>query len=513
MKNVGEIMSNNIKKDALSSYTNLFVSILAGFIVVPIIESNVGKSYFGIYQFIFTLTAYSELMTMGLGKTVERYVAKFSVRKNISTESLMLSMVLSIYLATALVFLGGTGIIYFQFGSIFNFTGDELSVAKVCFIIAGISATLNIPASVFQSFLRGRGKYSFVFNIGTIQVVARLFLVALALNLGYGIISVFIIDTVLFQSANAIYMLRAIRKNKIEFQLFKYDKELFSELFKYSSFVFLGGMAQTLYWNTDNIILGIFTDTETIAEYALSQRLINYFYRYGTAFSGLFLPKLMEYHCIDDKEDSKSMIIKLFTRGSRHQGILTSFAIVNFLILGKDFIALWVGDGYEMTYIYTVIILIPFWPVLTQSTGIEVLYAMKKHNINTIIYFANAVINVISTIFLVQIIGPLGAAISTGVTIFIGSFVLTNIYYKYLLGMKLSVYFLEVFGKNALASGFILAYGYLVNNMITEVSFLNFMSKVVLVNMVWIPVILFALLDSYDRKVVYRILRINKGTA
>ncbi|MBP2027209.1 O-antigen/teichoic acid export membrane protein [Acetoanaerobium pronyense] len=505
-------MSNNIKKDALSSYTNLFVSILAGFIVVPIIESNVGKSYFGIYQFIFTLTAYSELMTMGLGKTVERYVAKFSVEKKISQESLMLSMVLSIYIATALIFLIASGVIYIQFGNIFNFTGDELSIAKICFIIAAISAGLNIPASVFQSFLRGKGKYSFVFNIGTIQVVARLFLVAISLNLGYGIISVFIIDTVLFQGANFVYILRAISKNKIELQLFKYDKELFSELFKYSSFVFLGGMAQTLYWNTDNIILGVFTDTETIAEYALSQRLINYFYRYGTAFSGLFLPKLMEYHCIENQKDSKEMIVKLFTRGSRHQGILTSFAMVNFLILGRDFIALWVGDGYHMTYIYTVIILIPFWPVLTQSTGIEVLYAMKKHKINTIIYFGNAVINVISTIFLVQIIGPMGAAISTGVTVFIGSFVLTNIYYKYLLNMKLSDYFIEVFGKNLLVSGIILVYGHILNLWITDVNFLNFTSKTLMINIVWIPAILFILLDSYDRKVFYKMLKINKRT-
>ena len=456
-------MSGNLKKNAFASYTNLLISIVAGFIAVPIIEGHIGKSYFGIYQFVFSLAAYSQLMSMGLSKTVERYIAEYSVQKKSDQENLMVSMVLSIYIITFVIFVFGASILYMNFGKIFNFTDTELKAARICFMIAAVNGGLNIPASVFQSYLRGRGRYAFVFNIGTIQAVARIVFVAVFLNMGYGIVTVFIIDFVMFQLANILFAVYSVSKYKIKLDLFRFERTFLLKILKFTSYVFLAGIADALYWSTDNIILGIYTSAAVIAEYALSQRLVNYFYRYGTAFSGLFLPRFMEYHCIEDKEESRLKMIELFTSASRQQGIMVSFAMVNFIILGKHFINLWVGPNYSLTYSYTIIIMIPYWLVLTQFTGVEVLYVMEKHKVNTLIFLANAIINIISTVILVRMIGPFGAAISTSVTMFIGSFLLSNIYYKHILNMNLTRYFNRVFTKNFIISFVFLLYGYIIN--------------------------------------------------
>lgn len=503
-------MVNNIKKDALSSYTNLLITIVAGFIAVPIIEANVGKSYFGIYQFVFSLAAYSELMGLGLGKTVERYVSQYAIQKKSDMESLIVSMVISIYMIACLIFFAAAIILYMNFSSIFNFTQNELNIARTCFLIAAINGGLNIPASVFQSFLRGRGKYSFVFNTGTIQVIARIFLVTFFISRGYGIFSIFLIDLILFQAANIFFAISAIKRYKIRIRLFDFDKELFSNLLKFSAFVFLGGIAETLYWSTDNIILGIFTSSAVIAEYALSQRLINYFYRYGTAFSGLFLPSIMEHHYGEDEDESNEKVVELFTSASRHQGIITSFAIVNFIILGAHFIRLWVGDNYSMTYVYTIIILLPFWMVLTQATGLEVLYVMKKHKINTMIYLTNAIINIIFTVILVQRIGPIGAAISTSVTMFIGSVVLAGLYYRHLLKMSLRKYIKRVYVKNLTVSAAVLLYGYGINLLLPQDGIGSFMLKGAMLNIVWIPVIFLILLSPADRVSLYKFINRKK---
>lgn len=492
-------MPNNIKKDAMSSYMNLMITIVAGFIAVPIIENNVGKSYFGIYQFVFSLAAYSELMGLGLRKTVERYVSQYAIQKKHDMESTIVSMVITIYLGACIIFFAAAGLVYINFESIFNFNGNELNIARACFMIAAINGALNIPAFVFQSFLRGRGKYSFVFNVGTVQVITRIFLVAFFIKKGYGIFSIFMIDLILFQVGNIFFAFTTIYRYKIRIRLFQFDKELFSSLLKFSAFVFLGGIAETLYWSTDNIILGIYTNSAVIAEYALSQRLINYFYRYGTAFSGLFLPSLMEHYYSDDKKESCNNLIELFTSASRQQGIITSFAIVNFIILGNHFIKLWVGDNYSMTYIYTIIILLPFWMVLTQSTGLEVLYVMKRHKVNTFIHLASACLNIISTVILVQMIGPKGAAISTSVTLFVGSVVLSGLYYKHLLKMSIGTYLKRVYSKNLTASAVILLYGFGLNLVFPDHGIGSFMLKGILLNIVWIPVIIIFLLSPSDK--------------
>lgn len=499
-------MNRSIKRDAVASYSNLFITIIIALILVPIVESHVGKNYYGIYQFIVSLTIYSQLMSIGLGKTIERYVAKYAEERKENLEGAIISIVLSIYIVTSAVFFLGMIIVYWQFGNMFAFTGTELEVARVAFIIATLNAGLNIPTSLFQSHLRGRGRFFLLFNVGTVKIILKLFVVIAVLRAGYGIIAVFAIELVMLQTVNVIFAAISIIRYKVKIQLFHFDKVLFKKLFKYTTFVFLSGVAHTLYWNTDNIILGVFTNAEVIAEYALSQRLIDYFYRYGVAFSGLFMPKFMEYYMIKDLRESNWQMTELFTQSSRVLGILMSFAVVNFIVLGKDFVELWIGPQFHMTYVYTLVILIPYWLILAQYTGTELLYAMKKHKIVTWIYLGSAVINIFATVYLVNRIGPIGAALSTGVTLFIGSFIMTSLYFRFLLKMDLLAFMKEVYLRNALVSIIALLYGFILNHLITEISWLYLIGKGMLMNLVFVPLIFFLLLKKEEReKIIHKI--------
>lgn len=470
-------MSRSIKKDAVAAYSNLFITIIIALILVPIVESNVGKNYYGIYQFVVSLTIYSQLMSIGLGKTIERYVAKYAEEKKENLEGAIISIVLSIYMVTSLLFFIGMIIVYWQFGNIFTFTGSELEVARIAFVIATLNAGLNIPTSLFQSHLRGRGRFFLLFNVGTVKVILKLFMVIAVLRAGYGIVAVFVTELILLQTVNLIFAMISIVKYKLKIRLFHFDKVLFMKLFQYTTFVFLSGIAHTLYWNTDNIILGIFTNAEVIAEYALSQRLIDYFFQYSVAFSGLFLPKFMEYFVIEDFEESNWKMTALFTRSSRVLGILMSFAVVNYIVMGKDFIELWIGPEFYMTYVYTLVILIPYWLILAQYTGMELLYAMKKHKIVTWIYLVSAIVNIFATVYLVNRIGPIGAAISTGVTLFLGSFIMTSLYYRYLLQMDLLAFMKEVYLKNFIVSIVSILYGFGLNHLITQISWFHLNGK------------------------------------
>jgi len=263
-------MASTIKRDAAASYTNLFVSIAVGFLLVPIIESHIGKSYFGIYQFIFTLTAYSAIMNMGLTKTVERYVAKSAVRGEQNQENLIVSMVISIYLLAAAVLIVLIAILYHQFGNIFAFKGNEMVIAKQCFLIASINATLNIPAMTFLAHLKGRGRYFITYNLHTVFIVCRMVVIIGLLQMGFGIVAVFVTDLVLNQTLNFSYALYSISKYKLKLVLFHFEGEMFRKLFHFTLFISLGAIADLLYYNTDNIILGIMSTSDVIAEYALS---------------------------------------------------------------------------------------------------------------------------------------------------------------------------------------------------------------------------------------------------
>jgi len=485
--------------DTAASYVSLVITILSALILVPIIESSVGKNYYGIYQFILSLTVYSELMSMGLGKTIERYVAKYAEQKAKDMESAVISIALSIYIITSLVLLSGMGIIYWQFENIFSFSGSELEIARVSFLIAALNAGLNIPASLFWFYLRGRGRFALVFNTRTAKAILRIPVFLLLLQAGFGIPTIFLAELFLSQSINLFYAAASIKNYNLGIRFFFFDKALARKLFQFTAYIFLAGIAHLIYWNTDNIILGIFTSAEIIAEYALSQRLMDYFFRYSIAFSGLFLPLYMGCYSKTNHHKTIENLAGLFTWSSRIMALIISFAAVNFIVLGRDFIILWIGYRFSMTYIYAVIILVPYWLVLSQATATEMVYVMNKHKTLTFIYLGSALINIIATVYLVQQVGPIGAAAATGACLFLGYFVMANLYFRSLLDIKLNQYFKQVFLKNALVSGAVLVYGYGLNQLIDQVSIINFMIKGLLLNLLFIPLIYFMLLNDNEQ--------------
>ena len=498
-------MSRSMKKDAIASYSNLFISILTGITVVPIIESHIGKNYFGIYQFIFTLTAYTAIMNMGLTKTVERYVAKYAVRKEEDKESLIVSMVVSIYLMASLVLVLIISVLYMQFGNIFAFTGDELMIAKQCFLLASVNATLNIPAMSFLAHLKGRGRFFITYNFHSVYIVSRMIMVILMLNLGYGIVTVFLVDLILNQTLNLSYALFSIIKYKIKLNIFKYDKELFIKLFQFTLFVSVGSIGDLLYWNTDNIILGIMSTSDVIAEYALSQSLMTYFIRYTTAFTGLLLPRFMEKAEEVEKEHRAKHMGLAFIKATRIHGFIMSFAVVNFIVFGRDLIRVWVGNDYQMTYTYSIILLIPMWIAFSQVSGIDILYVMNEHKTRIIIYTFNAFANIFLTVLLVKLYGPIGAAISTSVTMIIGTIILLNIYYSRLFQYKLWDYFREVYLVNLLFSVLVIGLGVVFNQEIKPFisvghEFVNLVVRGILFNILFVLVILFGWLRTSERK-------------
>ena len=60
--------------------------------------------------------------------------------------------------------------------------------------------------------------------------------------------------------------------------------------------------------------------------------------------------------------------------------------VVDFL-LGKEFIRLWVGQAYIMSYYIALVVITPALIPFSQNIGISVLRAMNKHKFRSIIYF------------------------------------------------------------------------------------------------------------------------------
>lgn len=80
-------------------------------------------------------------------------------------------------------------------------------------------------------------------------------------------------------------------------------------------------------------------------------------------------------------------VSELFIRIGRVQFVLLSFLTGGFVLLGREFIRLWVGGDQIMAYYIALVVILPALIPLSQNLGISVLRALNKHRFRSIIYF------------------------------------------------------------------------------------------------------------------------------
>lgn len=94
-----------------------------------------------------------------------------------------------------------------------------------------------------------------------------------------------------------------------------------------------------------------------------------------TAISGVLLPRATTMVT----NNSSDELSELFIKTDRIQYMILSFILVGFILVGKDFIKLWEGDGYSDAYIIAIIVMLPLTIPLIQTMGINILQDKNMH--------------------------------------------------------------------------------------------------------------------------------------
>ena len=214
-------------------------------------------------------------------------------------------------------------------------------------------------------------------------------------------------------------------------------------------------MADQINWKVDGVILGILSTTSVIAVSSVGTQLINYFRSLASAISGIFLPKATKMTALNCGEKE---LTDLMIKVGRLQFFVIGLTLIGFIILGKGFIKLWVGQDYEDVYIIFLMLAIALVIPSCQSVGINILEARNMHKFRSIVYMCIAVLNIIITVMLVPKYEAIGAAIGTTFSLIIGNNIIINFYYAKKIHLEIKRFFKEVFMKaipNMIMVGFI----------------------------------------------------------
>jgi len=441
------------------SYILVGVSVFSGMIFTPFLINKLGKSQYGLYELIGSITGYMYVLNFGLGSTTIKFVAEARARNNKEQESSVLAFVMRIYSVMSIIVIVIGTVLFFSLKFILSNSvqPNEMTQARLMLVLSVLNMAISIPGGLFNSYLIGCREYIFARGIIIVENITRMVVL-------WGVYSFTTTDATALTSINLILTIIVITINvlyskiklKIEIKLYKNNLErLKREILEFSIWSFLMTIIDQVYWRIDTTIIGIKMSTSDVAVYSAGSKISSLYQQLSTAISGVFLPAVT-HKIVNNNSDDE--LLDFMIKVGRIQGMALLFVFVPYTILGRDFMDLWLGEGFSYAWATSVMVMGGLLLPLMMNSGIAILQAKNKYDVFVKCQITLAFINIILTWNIVDSYGMLGAAFMTMITHFGGSVVFISFYYHKYMMLNMKRFYVDIFGifPPAIVSGLLL---------------------------------------------------------
>lgn len=435
---------NKRKAGAIMSYAYSAAQVVVNLIYVPLLLGGIGKSEYGLFQMIGSVIAYLNVINSTLSAGATRYYSKYQVLGDKDGMANTLGILKRIYRWANLIISVATIVLIITVRLVYAhaFTSWELNESCLLIVVLAINLVVTMNNTMSIAVITSHEEFVFLRTTMLVTTIAQPFLVLIAIRFFPYALTVSIVQLIANTICRTIQHTYAEKKLGMDSKLRWLDKDLEKGLLAFSGAIILAAVADQIFWKTDQLILGFMYGTGVVAVYSVGSQVVNAYLPLGTAVSSVFLPKVSQ---LWHKEHDLSAISALFTRVSRIALYPLLLVLTGFIVFGQTFIRLWAGPGYNDAYWVAVIELVPFTIDLAQNIGLTILQVMNKYGFRAKMYITAAVINIFLTIFLASHFGSIGAAVSSGIAMFVSSGLILNWYYAVRIGLDMKGYWKSVF--------------------------------------------------------------------
>lgn len=424
------------KAGVILSYISQGIQVLSGLIYTPIMLRLLGQSEYGLYQLVYSVVSYLSLLSFGFTASYMRFYSRAKAKNDEEEVSRLNGMFMVIFLVIAVIcILCGTvmvGNIELIFAD--GLTPQEYPIARILMALMIFNLALTFPNSVFDAFTSAHERFFFQKMLVVLQNLFNPFLALPLLLLGYGSIGMVCVTTFLTVAKLAVNVWFSLKKLKVHFIFNGFRFGLLKEMWVFTFFIFLNQIIDQVNWSVGKFLLGRLSGTTAVAIFGLGAQINSMYLQFSTSITNVFVPKVNR---IVATSDDNNELTKLFTKVGRVQFIILALIFTGFIFFGQPFMVFWGGEGYADSYYIALWLILPVTVPLIQNLGIEIQRAKNKHKARSIVYFCIAIANVLISIPLIRVVGTVGAAMGTGISLICGNIIFMNWYYQKYIGLDM----------------------------------------------------------------------------
>lgn len=495
---------NQRKVGIVLTYLSQIIVILTGLIYTPIMLRLLGKSEYGLYQLVFSVVSYLNILSFGFSSSYIRFYSRYKVNKEDKEIAKLNGMFLLIFsIITVICICCGIGMLT----NTRLILGDKLShseiyTAKILIILMVFNLVMTFISSIFDCYISAHEKFIFQKFVIVLQKIFDPIVSLPLLLLGYGCISVISVTTTLTIIKLILNAYYCFNKLKMEFKFKGINLKLFKEMWSFTFFIFIGMIVNQINWNVDKFMIGRIIGTGAVAVYGVASQINTLYIQLSSTISNIFIPQINK---LVAEGNNEQKLNELLNKTGRIQYILLSLILCGFVFFGEKFIELWAGKGYESAYVVALLLITVETIPLIQNIGIEVQRAMNKEKVRSYVYLVIACANIIISIPLIKYWGIIGAAVGTALSLLIGNIIFMNIYYHKVIKLDMIAYWREIieFSKGLIIP---IICGIIIRILISFDNIELYLISIIAYSLVHIVSIYRLSLNSYEKSQVEKII-------
>lgn len=488
--------SRQIRLGALMSYLAIIVNIASGLIYTPWMISSIGRENYGLYTLALSVITLF-VFDFGLSNAVTRYISKYIAEGRQDKANNCIGLVYRLYILIDIILFAILTCIFFFLPQIYKeLTPDEIEKFKIIYSMAAMYAVLSFPFIPVNGILTAHECFV---QLKVCDVLHKLIIIGamtICLLLGYGLYALVMVNTLsgILTIAFKLWCIKHYTKQKISWNYF--NKSELKDIAGYSGWVTLIALAQRCIFNLAPSILGVLSGSTAIAILGIAITLEGYTYTFSNALNGMFLPKISRVYA-NKTEDLMPLMVKI----GRIQIFIVGLIVFGVICFGREFIHLWIGDGFADSYICAILIIIPSFFHLPQMIGNDAIFVANKVKHLSVIYMIMAIVNLLLAVVLAPSLGAIGICISIFIAYTLRTLGMDIIFYK---KMQIDIFrfFKETFIQLFIPMTICLVMGFIISFSIPIFGWIGFFIKGLLFCVSYCIINYFTAMNNYEKNLI-----------
>lgn len=466
---------NSLRRAALLSYLTVAFGVLSGLIYTPWMIRTIGASDFAIYSLLLSVVSLVAV-DLGLGAATSRFLTLYIARRDRDGEQNFLTAIVKVFVFLAMFMAVALSFVYLLAPRLYPaLTDEQLTSFRSVLLVYGLYSVVAFPFGPLDGVLLANEKLVQLKGLGLLQKALTLVLMVVALLLGYGLHGL-VAANIAGGALLALLKFRVVlRSTSVRPQWRRKSRAELGSVLDFSVWTTVISISQRLIINIQPSVLAALSGVHGVALFSIATTIEGYVFAVAGGINGLLLPRVTRLTVT--AEDSTAKIQELMERVGRLQLYLLGTIACGFLLLGAQFMDLWVGPRLAASYPVAAVLLLPAVVIATLNVAETALIASGRIRNVAFASLTAAAISLPLSILLASHLDALGSAFAVFFGAVVGRIAYVTYVYGKHLGLKMGQFFRDVYVKTVpwlLASTLL---GWLAGNLVPGEGWGSFLAR------------------------------------